>query len=502
VRDWLVNAGIEARRITLSDNKIWFAFDATAAEAEKLLHTEYHTYEDSVTGVKVPSCDAYHVPTHIKKHVDYITPGIKLLAPVESHSQKKRQTVGSLTRRNTNQFFQDSHRPKFQKPSRLRKAQNTSDLSTCDVTITPACVAALYKIPPVTGSVAANNTMGIFESELQYYRQEDLDMFFANETDNRIPNGTHPLPANIDGGVQVAPNLTSAGGEVELDLMLAYPIIYPQTITLYEVDDLVVQSDPNDTYVGGFNTFLDALDGSYCTYSAFGETGDNPKYDPTYPDPRPGGYKGPLECGTYTPTNVISVSYGGQEADVPIAYQKRQCNEYLKLGLQGVSFLFASGDAGVANYPEPYGTDGPTGCIGPDLNIFNPTWPNTCPNVTNVGATKVYPGSTVYQAHPESAVYDPAGHPYHVNYSSGGGFSNVYSVPKYQKSAVATFFQEHNPPYPYYSGLANETGDVHDIDALPDIAALAGNSGGIYNRIGRGVPDVAANGDNIAVCLA
>lgn len=31
------------------------------------------------------------------------------------------------------------------------------------------------------------------------------------------------------------------------------------------------------------------------------------------------------------------------------------------------------------------------------------------------------------------------------------------------------------------------------------MTALAGDTGGIYNRIGRGVPDVAANGDNIAV---
>jgi len=46
---------------------------------------------------------------------------------------------------------------------------------------------------------------------------------------------------------------------------------------------------------------------------------------------------------------VISVSYGGQEADVPISYQKRQCLEYMKLGLQGVSLLFASGDSGVSS---------------------------------------------------------------------------------------------------------------------------------------------------------
>lgn len=43
--------------------------------------------------------------------------------------------------------------------------------------------------------------------------------------------------------------------------------------------------------------FLDALDGSYCTYSAYGETGNcvTPDCaDPVYPDPNPGGYKGRL----------------------------------------------------------------------------------------------------------------------------------------------------------------------------------------------------------------
>jgi tripeptidyl-peptidase-1 len=154
-------------------------------------------------------------------------------------------------------------------------------------------------------------------------------------------------------------------------------------------------------------------------------------------------------CGVYKPTNVISLSYGGQESDVPISYQKRQCLEYLKLGLQGVSFLFASGDSGVSSkslnscwwskltrtdYPAPYGIDGPTGCLGQNLDIFNPTWPGTCPFVTSVGATKVYPGYTV--SDPESAVYDPAGFPYAVNYSSGGGFSNLYSIPDYQADAV------------------------------------------------------------------
>lgn len=53
----------------------------------------------------------------------------------------------------------------------------------------------------------------------------------------------------------------------------------------------------------------------------------------------------------------------------------------------------------------------------------------SCPYVTAVGATKVYPGKSVFD--PESAVYDPD-----IDYASGGGFSNVYDRPKYQNDAV------------------------------------------------------------------
>lgn len=31
---------------------------------------------------------------------------------------------------------------------------------------------------------------------------------------------------------------------------------------------------------------------SYCTYRAYGETGNNPNIDPVYPNEREGGYKG------------------------------------------------------------------------------------------------------------------------------------------------------------------------------------------------------------------
>ncbi|KAK5108167.1 hypothetical protein LTR62_008698 [Meristemomyces frigidus] len=348
----------------------------------------------------------------------------------------------------------------------------SADLSRCDELITPACIKALYHVP-LGNKAHPGNTLGIFEDG-DFYAQEDLNLFFSNFTPY-IPNGTHPTLDSIDGGYAPV-NLSEAGGESSLDLQLTYPLIWPQGVTLFQTDDINYSSSNLTNSTGFYNSWLDAIDGSYCTYSAFGETGNLP-IDPVYPDPLPGGYKGTLNCGTYEPTNVMSISYSQQEISVPANYQRRQCNEFMKLALQGHTIVFSSGDTGVAGRAaDPR----PNGCLGPNHTIFNPRWPDSCPYVTVVGATKVYPGKTVFE--PESVANDLAGAPYKTAYSSGGGFSNIFPIPEFQKTAVNTYFELHDPGYAYYSG-----------------DEPLGANGGLYNRSGRGYPDVSANGDNMAV---
>lgn len=75
----------------------------------------------------------------------------------------------------------------------------------------------------------------------------------------------------------------------------------------------------------------------------------------------------------YTPTNVISISYGEAEVDLPANYQKRQCDEFMKLALQGHTILLSSGDYGVATFPNDSGNA--LGCIGADQKIFSPPTP-------------------------------------------------------------------------------------------------------------------------------
>ncbi|KAF7909907.1 uncharacterized protein EAF01_003625 [Botrytis porri] len=467
VRSWLVDSGIAASRIVHSDTKGWYAFDATTSELETLLNTQYYTYEHSSTDEIAAACDEYHLPAHVQPHVDYITPGVKLISTKKKSTSKRSFLGGSKgkdygpLRRPNSSFRGYSH-------------HNSSSLATCDEVITPECIKALYHMP-LASKANPNNAMGIWE-EGDFYDQEDLDLFFANYTPY-IPKGTHPIPNFVDGAMAPV-SVEKGGGESTLDFELAYPLVYPQKLVLYQTDD-INYSNENPT-IGAFNVFLDAIDGSYCTYSAYGETGNDPVLDPIYPDSAADGYKGKLMCGVYKPTNVVSTSYGEAEIDLPEYYQKRQCNEYMKLGLQGHTFIYSSGDFGVGGVP---GDASESGCLGSNSTIFNPQFPVNCPYVTAVGATKVYPGHTVFE--PESAANDLKGQPYNSAYSSGGGFSNVYKIPSYQKEAIASYFKNHNPSYPYYEATAGSNISI-------------GANGGVYNRAGRGIPDVSANGDNIA----
>ena len=310
VRQWLLEHGnIDDIRVVHSDNKAWLAFEANATEIENILETEFHLYEH-VSGHVVPACSQYHVAEHLQNHIDYILPGIFLPANLPSnHVRRSSFSERSLDLR-----------------SPAPQASETGP-APCYETVTPQCVEKLYGVPlNPSGPVHPGNEMGIYEDG-SYYAQQDLNSYFKAFAPF-IPNDTHPAVDSIDGGQSVVTEGNQGYIEATLDIEIAYPLVYPQNIKLLQTNDrhyAKSQSLPNSTIPNGFNNFLDALDKSYCNYSAYGETGNNPKLDPKYPDPAPGkgSYKGKLMCGVYKPPKVISISNAGQEADVPAAYQVR-----------------------------------------------------------------------------------------------------------------------------------------------------------------------------------
>lgn len=150
---------------------------------------------------------------------------------------------------------------------------------------------------------------------------------------------------------------------------------------------------------------------------------------------------------------VHSISYGGVERETPALHRFNK--DLALLAVRGITVVVSSGDDGVGNFPI---RDNPQACG------LNPSFPASCPYVVSVGATQ---GPESGQ--PEISCSSDTG----GIITSGGGFSTVFPAPSYQAGAVRRFL------------LASKSDDLP-----PDE---------MFNRSGRGYPDVALLGYNYIV---
>ncbi|TVY34558.1 Tripeptidyl-peptidase [Lachnellula subtilissima] len=367
VKSWLAESGIDDSRVKFSKSSGWAKFNATVEEVEYLLRTEYYAYTNAETGNDHLACEDYSVPTHLKEHIDFVTPTIHFDALVKPKKNRRDLEKRSVRVRPT---------PQIKKGSDIGPGTDLSPdatkytLANCYEYVTPECLRALYNF---TNGTLALSSYGIVEYTPQAYLQTDLNLFYTNLA-REIPSGTKPTVDLIDGAtVQTTTQSFDDNGESDLDLQYAIALVYPQKVTLYQTGDSVEGAS--------FNNFLDAIDAAYCTSGG----GDDSTQDGIYPDTASGGYKGEEDCGTFKAASVISTSYGYNEADLTAAYETRQCNEYMKLGLAGTTFLYSSATA-----PE-----------------------EAC----------------------QTVIY------------SGGGFSNVFAMPSYQSDAVASYYKSHAPSF-------------------------------------------------------
>jgi tripeptidyl-peptidase-1 len=82
------------------------------------------------------------------------------------------------------------------------------------------------------------------------------------------------------------------------------------------------------------------------------------------------------------------------------------------------------------------------------LSASSKGFPSTCPFVTSVGATQISLGNKYTD--PEVACEEVI--------FSGGGFSNYFRIPAYQKKAVGQYLQDHKPTHS--ADIWNSTGVV------------------------------------------
>lgn len=179
------------------------------------------------------------------------------------------------------------------------------------------------------------------------------------------------------------------------------------------------------------------------------------------------------------PPLVHSLSYGENEEDYSLPYQRRGNLELAKLGLRGITVLAASGDTGVQGAAQQGGSP-------PRCAPFAAVWPASSPYITTVGATmvsnhmsdvcnsdRIYAmgsNSSMPFACPETNVGEIVCSTQTGSMiTSGGGFSQRFPRPQYQEDAVEEYLSQ--------------------VDV----------NRSLFNSTGRGYPDISATGANVPI---
>ncbi|KAF4573648.1 hypothetical protein EYR36_008166 [Pleurotus pulmonarius] len=458
VKRWLIDSGIEESRIRMRTNKAWLDVqNATVREVEKLLRTEYQVLKRE-NGEETIGCHSYQLPVDVGEHVDFIIPTVQhsltvSAAPPERHTDIR------------------------YKSNIRREPQGSADFSRCHEAMTPDRLRALYNITYKPKTPAANNSFAVVNFHPNTYLQSDLDLFFENFSPSLV--GSSPTFVSIDGGTLNATTETGVG-EAGWILQYAMSLAAPQKVTFLKVGD---QTFSGPFGAVSFNEWLDDVDGSYCT----SDGGDDLNFDPQFPDPIPiPGAFNDHSCGIIRPPNVISVSRGDEEGRLTEFYSRRQCNEYAKLGLMGVTVIYGSGNTGTAGTTRGYCMD-ENGTVSPNGTLFNPAWPGSCPWITSVGGTQLRANATVFDQNPEEVTSMDLTMGFFT--SAGGGFSRRFPTPAYQNRAVQGYlkqlkrtdpgkfkvFNSHGRGYPDLSVISNRYISAEN-GALVNSSGVSGSS--------------------------
>ncbi|KAL8785889.1 MAG: hypothetical protein Q9213_003121 [Squamulea squamosa] len=411
VHEWLRDHGIGEDRLSYTPAKDWVKVELPIATVERLLDTKYAVYKH-VDGTHVVRAPTWSLPSHLHQHIDTIQPTNSFLRAAPKKSNVKLPLVDD------EQDLSD-----LSALQRIKAASPSPDLTVaqaCNVSaVTPLCLRTLYGTINYEPKVPGKNKIGLTNYLGETNNRSDVFLFlnqFRPEAAQAAFDFRIEVIANGDN--QQTPNNATqlaAGKDLEgnLDAETILGIDYPTPLIAYNTGGSPPFKPDNNTPTNTNEPYL-----VWVQYVLAQR--DLPQ--------------------------VISTSYGDDEQTVPEAFARRVCNQFAQLGARGVSLLFASGDDGVGSEGSCFTND------GKNTSSFLPSFPDGCPYVTSVGATKNF--------NPEVVAFDPRN-----GFVSGGGFSNYFQRPSYQDAAVT-----------------------------PYITSLGDQFKGLYNKGGRGYPDIAAQG--------
>lgn len=404
VRRWLAEHGVSEDLSKRSPSGDWLSATLTVAKARSLLgDAQFNIYEHRSTGERLVRTTEYSVPREVTEHLD-------LVSPTTYFRQIRAHGSGAIFEPLGKDF---SPVTGLQRVSASQQASTNAQVAagqptSCNAThVTAQCLRDFYQTSDYKAQSSTNQLIGISGFLDEFANYADLQNYLVNQRPEAAKANYKFDVVKLAGSNN---SQEIPGVEANLDVQTVAGIGFPIPSTYYSTagsppfkPDELTPTNTNEPYTTEFEYLIRQPD-----------------------DKLPA---------------ILSTSYGDDEQTVPLSYQRRVCYEAAILGLRGTTVLFSSGDSGV----------GPNGkCVsndGKNTRKFLPAFPASCPYLTTVGGTQNFA--------PERAVGP--------SFYAGGGFSETWPQPIWQREAVDAY-----------------------------VASLNGEYDGLYNKKGRAYPDLSA----------
>jgi tripeptidyl-peptidase-1 len=411
VHDWLVDHGVDLDQLSYSPAKDWISVKLPVAAVEDLLSTEYSVYEHH-DGSTLVRTEGYSLPLHLHEHISTIQP-TNSWARLHGGRERKNEIEkrGQIKKRSSHVIkVSDNWSPPA--PPTAPLPSNASVDAVCNFTaVTPDCLRTLYGTIDYEVKAAGANKMAHCSYLGESSNRSDISIFLSlYRPEAEAYAYEFPEISIADGNVDNGTNVAAEGLDLEANLDSEYMISigYPTPLTTYNTGG----SDPS--YMPDLQTPTNS-DEPYLVWT---------------------NYMAGVPDSDLPP--VISTSYGDDEQTVSRSYAEAVCNQFAQIGARGVSLFFASGDYGVGADGTCYSN------LDNTTYMFIPSFPNDCPYVTNVGATRDYPEVA-------ASLLLTSGLPF----ASGAGFSNYFDQPAYQAETVDAYVAGLDG---LYDGFYNKSG--------------------------------------------
>lgn len=321
---------------SIRDDGDYLFLRTTVATANRLLDTEFAWYRNSA-GEQLLRTMRYSVPQDVAAHINFVQPTTRF--------GSTQPLATRLNIMNSGETATGESKWIAAPPGLKENVASLAVNSTCAKTITPQCLYQLYNIN-LKGSSAGNNMIGYASFVGQSARQTDNALFA--QTYAPFAAGRNFSVVTFNGGINDQTS-NNDSGEANLDQQYAMAVGFDVPAVEF--------------ITGGLGQLI--------------PDGDTPNPADNSNEPFLEFAMGLLAMDNAAIPNSISISYGENEQEIPLAYATQVCNMFAQLGARGKSIIVASGDSGTGDFCQAND--------GTNATRFTPQFPAACPYVTAVG---------------------------------------------------------------------------------------------------------------------